>query len=584
MLRITLYKNSILNETYANVFSLGKKSNKTILEHYLDTLAKKQYEIDYVYQENSGTLVFDYDIDTMSNIYDFNYMKVETIEDENVKILRYCFIQDIKLKNALVYLSYEEDMWHSYIDKIAGINESYVDSSRLVDYENGFNLKVRSLPYKYEGNKKVIFSSVIGNNNDTNAKFIAVVELQRYNEGQQGEITDRVIEYYISDFEPNNVPISGNELTSLIFWINKIEGLKSTKKFHYDNDYSYEIGDIFIIPKEFGLQNHISIPDEPDGYIEYSSGMKINFFSLMDYSQSKGLTLLKEIEIQNNFKLLSLGTLSKQFKITPNGNSFKISLYYSNIPDKFALFLNLNNTLIDITKDFSHDLAISALNSEKLSQLRIARNLSETTIKEDIRIVNAETVEKEFKNAENGVKGGLKLAAGIALTATGFGAALGIPKIIQGSAELGSATSKAATDAVIANAKKNKLKAELSAVDAPVYTSNNGCFGNDENFLNSRYGIVALYINSQNDDFVKKAINNLGYISYEFLNDISKLRINDANYFISKSINYNFISFKSVSCYGSFVRNTAKVLNGILESGVKIWYTETMAEDNYEVG
>ena len=40
MLRITLYKNCILNETYQNVISTGLKNGKSVLERYLETLSQ----------------------------------------------------------------------------------------------------------------------------------------------------------------------------------------------------------------------------------------------------------------------------------------------------------------------------------------------------------------------------------------------------------------------------------------------------------------------------------------------------------------------------------------------------------------
>lgn len=578
MLRITLYKNCILNETYANVFSLGLKSNKSILEHYLDTLNKKVYEINFVYQENSGTLVFDFDIDVMSNIYDFNYMKVETIDEDSIKILRYCFIQNISIKNELVYLEYEEDIWHSYINKINGINESYVDASRLINYGNNFSLKVRTLPFEFQGNKKLLFSSV-----DTFSKFIAVFELQAYYTSGQGDQTYRKTMYVFADGTEYETGIFGKTIKEIETLLSSLEQNKPNYIFidRVGAEYKYEIGDIYIIPIEFINLTDIEVEGKIGIYMpDHSFSIRTNVYKILNDLLSSGLISSYSKTIQNNFKLISIGTLSSQFKIIPNGNEFSFEILYSCSLCNFVIKLNINNTIVDITNDFLYQLPISSLNSEQLSQLKIARNTSKSELKEDLRIANAELVQKEVENTAKIAKGSEKVVKG-SILAGATGGLVGTGKIVSGVSDIAIGTSAIVTDAIITNANKNKIKAEISRVDAPVYTSNNGNFGNSPSFINAKYGIVILSVNSQNDDFVKKALNNLGFIAYEFLNDISKLRINDADFFILNEINYNVISFKSVSCYGSFPRSIAKILNGILESGVKIWYNENMQDDNY---
>ena len=56
MIKLTLYKGAQIDETYKEVFSMGKFSDthKSSLEHYLDTLQKVSYTLNTVYQENSG--------------------------------------------------------------------------------------------------------------------------------------------------------------------------------------------------------------------------------------------------------------------------------------------------------------------------------------------------------------------------------------------------------------------------------------------------------------------------------------------------------------------------------------------------
>ena len=126
MLRLTLYKNCILNETYQNVISTALYNGQSVLERYLATLSSYVIpDIDETYYKNNGDLTFDLELINTSNIYEYNYMKVEYFDEENVLILkRYCFIQNIRINNDIVILSYSEDVFSSYSNKIKKLRTS----------------------------------------------------------------------------------------------------------------------------------------------------------------------------------------------------------------------------------------------------------------------------------------------------------------------------------------------------------------------------------------------------------------------------------------------------------------------------
>lgn len=578
MLRITLYKHCILNETYANVFSMGKINNKTILEKYLDTLDSKTFEIDKVYQENSGQFVFDYDITPLTDIYDYNYMKVETVienEDvETVKILRYCFIQEIILKNELVYLNYEEDMWHSYIEKIIGINESYLNKSRLKNYGNNFKLNTFDLPFNYNGNKLLEVEELVGSNN-ANSLYDIIVEIQYYNEAVEGKKTNLYTKILSISTENSTFNWCENKINQLISnksvgkYGNRAGGLIPI----FEPTYYYDIGDIYIVPREFGIS--INFLSYPEAKIFDENNDEIADLWLIATGE------LYSGEILNNFKNISFGTFNSQFPITSNGNKveFKLECYksYSNI----LLYLSTSNSKLDITNDFRYEIPISSISSSERQQKEIALSLKNTNIEKDKEIIGIETRQKTINSGTKAISS----IGGDILKGAFVGGGLGIAGSVMSGVGTGiSAVNDIVANQQIANAKQEKLTAEKNAINSPVYTSVSGVFGNSSTFFNSKTGIVLFKTNSENDDFVKKAINNLGHNAYEFISNINLLRINDAEYFRTNNINYNIIGFTIVSCYGSFARNTAKVLNGILESGVKIWYNENLQEDNYQVG
>ena len=49
-------------------------------------------------------------------------------------------------------------------------------------------------------------------------------------------------------------------------------------------------------------------------------------------------------------------------------------------------------------------------------------------------------------------------------------------------------------------------------------------------------------------------------------------------------ISYNVIKFERINVIGAFPRTIALALNEIFENGIKLWYDETITDDNLIVG
>ena len=178
-IKITLYQDAPFNETYQNVFSLAKRNNKTILELFLEQLHSVKFELDDVYYENEGEFVFDYSfyisqISAYTNIYRYNYMKVEEIDGKG-SFIRYCFINSIKIKNEVVYLSYNEDIWHSYIGEVSGINFSYQSRTRYKGrLLSGEPIEI---PFSFDGNDKLELNSISFSSSTKTYWLIARIQL-----------------------------------------------------------------------------------------------------------------------------------------------------------------------------------------------------------------------------------------------------------------------------------------------------------------------------------------------------------------------------------------------------------------------
>lgn len=620
MLRITLYKNVILNETYQNVFSMGKINDESILEKYLNKIENEEYvhsnlifELEEVYQENNGTFIFDYSLFDEDTIYEYNYMKIETIEEEtgNTKLLRYAFINSIKLVNELVYLTYKEDMWSSYSDKIFGITESYLNRSRVINYGDDYSLSPYKLPIEYDGNNYLNISKL----NNLAEEYYIIGQVQYYNTSDYKTSNKRFLRTFllsriIKQDDKWLVFNSFNDIFTIQSSINELISKQSLKINLIDVDeggynllateFYYEIQNITLIPSSM-IDNFIKTKEgidleETTDFDEFANyvtdGLALDITTpTIDITNSLFLHPLvfpfnledgnTEVTINNNFKNISVGTFSSQFPIINNGTDIKIKTLISVNDFNFDIYIAINNNIYNITNDFVVPLPFSQITGDIMAQRGVMQELKNNNIKNDKIIATSNFVGKTINNAFDIVGSIDKASIYNKLTSRaseiGFGSQV---------VNIGKNVTDIATSSINYGASLDKLNNELDANNAPVYSSTKGIFSKSEAFTNANYGICIISINSDNDEFVKKSINNLGYITYNYINDISKLKINNPDYFLEleNPIHYNVIQFKSINTYGSFTREIANILNTIFKTGVKIWFDENMEEDTLVVG
>ena len=540
LLKITLYKSCVLNETYQNVFSIAKRNNKTILELYLDRLSKYVVECENVYYENSGEIVFDYDLiinDVATNIYDYNYMKVEQFDDDDILTLqRYCFVNKIQIKNGCVYLDYQEDVWSSYIGSVAGMNDSYLSRTR---YRSRLYLgEPIELPVEYDGNNQLTISEEI-----YNSLLYALVEVQLY-EIVTGDNPRayRNVKYYL---------VKGNGSTGYKQLATEIESLISDLEIFMTNQtlsgYNYEIGDVFIVNSDFDLETKLQFDSE----IQLGS-TGIYFKPLKQHADSfKGIKLVEKT-ILNDYHNYSIGTFDNQVKIINNGTDLKVAIYmfYSNGSVVFQM--RLLNQIIDITNSFKYEIPATSIRAEEYTQRKIAMDLENANLKADRDMRVSDTVQSFLA----GITGLYQLNLG------------------KGA--------KGIFDFAYNNpfGKWAKEGNKFENINAPQYSNAKGCFGNNNGIPNYRQGIFLLKIDADNNDYVKSSINNTGYKVYHYMRDFSSLNIKTDMY---NTLHYDYVKFETIDIYGSFPREIAKKLNDIFETGVKIWYDENMYYDTYVV-
>ena len=564
MLRITLYKDTILSNKYKEVFSLGIKTGETesIFEKYLNTHVKRQIpDIENTYYENSGELVFDYNLvvgNYEDNIYEFNYLKIEEYENSVLRLKRYCFINKIEIKNELVYLEYEEDIWHSYSHNIKAFTNSYLCRSRFTDYSL-INIDWKKIIAKYSSNKPILYNSIL----DNHGQYNLILELQLYNLDTTGAITDREnytvaslvhivspSDYYTFILGPGFIYDILNKIIK-----NQAGGLIDGKH--------YEVGDVFLVPADFEVIQGTHRVD----FRLLVNGTEITAFTKLD---NTGDTFEDgyEFTIQNNYKNIAIGNFSTQIELLNLGVDFTAKIKYFINEYNFKIQLECQNQILDITDDYRIEPPFLSLLSEEVSQKNLSR--MSTVMKNIFSMISSglnilDTGDSWIQNLQGGIISGI----------------LGKVGGMTSSAKSMSSGKYSAMKEVVNIAESYW---NIKVANAPIFSSSQGKFTNSLNFCNSYYGLLLFSIDSINDDFVKDYTNNFGYEVYKFVNGIiQNLDLENPSRFETYSCNYNILKFDYCCLYGSFPLEIAHKLEEIFEKGVKIWYNHQMQPDYYVV-
>lgn len=608
MLRITLYKNCILNETYQNVVSTGLYQGKSILERYLDTLTKLVIpDVDFAYQKTADTLVFDYEINN-SEIFEYNYMKVECFADDEEEptflFKRYCFVRDIQLNNDCVYLSYVEDVFSSYSDKITKITESYLSRARILNYGSK-TINIHELPVEYDGNEPLLFSN---EQPSSASRFVIFARIQFYTSTMFGVTNDR--QYKFFKIVKRELESDGEDLhqvlthsftyKELVEFTSKLITRMTTASFrtHLGSDeYFYNIQDFYVLPETWFNNNFNNLfeelpePDANANYIIFAEqGATLRDTIWACLRPLKPLYCASSVDIfsrtiTNNYKRMSIGTFNTQIETENNGTDFNIKLTVRITENDFKILLNVQNQLVDISDDFIYVVPFESVLGEE-------------------NFYNFMT--RYTKNLKNGISIVASAMAG------GMGFSASTSKIASLNSKIntlsytktGRPTRSAKALNTIARLENQKINIqsdmdnkigsnikesgygllEMFSDNLPVYTSNKGTFAKSDGIINAYCGILEYRINSENDSFVKKSINNMGYKVYEYCDNLDDIKFGNAEYMKEYQISYNVIKFERINVIGKFPRTIALALNEIFENGIKLWYDETITDDNLIVG
>lgn len=539
---IKLYKNCILTDAYSEVFDVYRvdTNNKTALDRYLETLEQKTIAIPHTYVTNSGKISFDLIDENDTEFYDFNYM---SITDETNNVRRFCFIDAITVVNGIAVVSYIEDVWSNYAPSLQ-MRKSLLTRSRIIDY-GSYKIPFYSLGMEYQGNNELKINKLFASSSN---KVAVLMQVQLYKLSEKGEVSERTItEMFASTKKTNEtehtVYFTGQQAIALATLLTIKSSVKQLSTGQY-----YEVYNIILVPEAFNVPLNtsgiISVEVDTETYLNiFESSILTN--NDIVYTVSKTLPC--------NFKQFKVGTLLNAYDIVQNGTEVLIKIGFSASLTDFNLYLNFQNQIYEITKDFLLDLPITVQTADVTQQQATARELSQLSAK--IGIANGAM---QIGSAVNDIAIGASKVA--------FGSYTGqLGSVLKGAEQISNAPFEAGRGVLnIISSKK-----QLDIANRAMYVSNRGAKVLSNTAMIAVYGIIVYEIQPDNEVEVQANIDNCGYVCNEIVDNLF-------NTITTGTTNkWNVMQFDYVNIYGKFTQRIADVLRDILNAGFKIWYDET---------
>ena len=535
---ITLYKNCILTDAYSEVFDVFHidQSGYTSLDRYLETLSGKSFTIPHTYITNSGKISFDLIDENNTEFYDFNYM---SIADEVNNFIRYCFIDAITVVNGIAVVSYVEDVWSNYAPSLQ-MRKSLLTRSRIIDY-GSYKIPFYSLGMEYQGNNELKITPLFEN---TSKKFNLIMQTQVYKLSEQGELSQRdILETYVAIKNADDTYRSSFSSFEALY-LAKTLTVKSSKTQLTSGEY-YEVYNILILPES------LHILQESDVTLSYNVFDNVYIIALVENVVSmENINYTATKTLPCNYKQFKVGTLLNAYDLVQNGTDITVKIGYYATNTDFNVYLNFQNQIYEITKDFMLDLPISVQTADVTQQQSTAREVANL-------------------NAKLGIaRGAMQIVGGVAdvaLGATQANISSSWSKQLKGAGQITSGLMDVGSGIMNTISQKK----QLDIANRALYVSNKGVEVLSNTALIAVYGIVVYEIQPDNEVEVQANIDNCGYVCNEIVDNLF-------NTITTGTTNkWNVMQFDYVNIYGKFTQRIADVLRDILNAGFKIWYDET---------
>ena len=546
---IKLYKNCILTDAYSEVFDVYHKDGnaKTALDRYLETLEQKTIVTPHTYVTNSGKISFDLNDENDTEFYDFNYM---SITDEVNNFTRFCFIDAVTVVNGIAVVSYIEDLWSNYAPSLQ-MRKSLLTRSRIIDY-GSYKIPFYSLGMEYQGNNQLKFTRLFDMSTAT-PEVNVVMQLQLYKLSEQGELSERMITEAFIAYKQNDVISNDWDISQAELFIQRLMQDSSSKKISIGNiEFNYEIYNIILIPKEFGIPVNTIAPSTTNTQTTIGNATVL-FRILSPLATDTKLNITNTKTIACNFKQFKIGSLITAYDIVQNGTNIEIKVGYQTDFYDFKLFIMFQNQLYDITSDFKIEVPISIQTADVTQQQATAREMAQF-------------------NAKMGIaSGAMQIGSGVTDSVIGtaktfIGAGTGSFSMAMSGAQQMSETPFKVGRGIMNIMSSAK---QLEIANRAMYVSNRGCKITGNSVIASYYGIVIYEIQPDNEVEVQSNIDNCGYVCNEIVDNLlSSITTGTTN-------KWNVMQFEYVNIYGKFTQRIADALRDILYAGFKIWYDET---------
>ena len=535
---IKLYKNCILTDAYSEVFDVYHKdaNNKTALDRYLATLEQKTIATPHTYVTNSGKISFDLIDENDTEFYEFNYM---SITDEVNNFTRFCFIDAITVVNGIAVVSYVEDVWSNYAPSLQ-MRKSLLTRSRIIDY-GSYKIPFYSLGMEYQGNNELKITPLFEN---TSKKFNLIMQTQVYKLSEQGELSQRdILETYVAIKNSDDTYRSSFSSFEALY-LAKTLTVKSSKTQLTSGEY-YEVYNILILPES------LHILQESDVTLSYNVFDNVYIIALVENVVSmENINYTATKTLPCNYKQFKVGTLLNAYDLVQNGTDITVKIGYYATNTDFNIYLNFQNQIYEITKDFMLDLPISVQTADVTQQQATAREVANL-------------------NAKLGIaRGAMQIVGGVAdvaLGATQANISSSWSKQLKGAGQITNGLMDVGGGIMNIISQKK----QLDIANRALYVSNKGVEVSSNTVLIAVYGIIVYEIQPDNEVEVQANIDNCGYVCNEIVDNLfSTITTGTTN-------KWNVMQFDYVNIYGKFTQRIADVLRDILNAGFKIWYDET---------
>ena len=583
-LTITLYAGCKLTSKYNQVFK-----DRNTMATYLGSLTHLDvYTGDDIYFTNSGTISIDNSSLLGHDGDKYNYIQFVTTTG-GISTKRFAFVNNITIVNEVAVIEYSEDIWHTYAIKDSThqikLFNSLLGQAKTINGGSRYEYtatEIASLP-------KMLPVQPEGQNNPSFKEFTALDPAQEqcyilitasvYKLTAQGEVNVRFVSNYLLSYKQavtgGYTPLASGKNylwdlsdTQTLELLSTIQAKSSDTTVSYKTqpNFHYEIIDVKIIPENIGtawFDDYLTADADHDAGLHEDFSLSELMYDLdnteLAYHTFDTTIAFNNLVIASEYKYIS-GT---SLRYTYNGISQNTVLSYSKSYNSIAKYVALANlsrvipiTYNSLSKTVIFELSVNLFNNS----IRLLFDNTITDISQDFTLqipVSAQSSDITQQQKIALRTGNIVQSLGLVGQAFSLGANIGTAVGTHGGsmqADLGGSSSRLVGQAtnLISGA------VQLDSRNQAQYIANKVMNVNDTTIINCVLGgLRMLEMNWTNETLLYSMINTYG--------NICSLLVNSFDTVYSAN---NYIKFTQANVYGDFSQEIAKGLESILENGV----------------